>query len=148
MENPQGAGNLLSYDQLCEEVQAVFGTQASALKLFENGIEVTPTTLATAVGKTLTTEPSTKNRFTTVTINGSLCPFVDVQYQGKCGTLLLENPVGCSVTKYANEVLSTLFRCSVASSKKLKTGSDVVDLHCLTPDQWERLNGKTVEIVL
>ena len=145
LENPYNAGNFLSYNQLCEKVQEVFGVPTSTVKLFESGIEVTPTNLAAAAGSTLTTEPSTDSRFAAT--NGTLCRFVDVEYQGKTATLLLENPAGCSVTEYINEVLSTLFGSSVVTSKKLKNGTDVVELQRMTPEQWEKLNGKTVKLV-
>lgn len=146
LENPIDSGNVLAYNQLCEEVQTVFEISASSVKLYHQGEEITTKHVCSISGKTLTTASSMDNKLST--ISGSLCPFVDVEYQGKKGTLLLENPVGCRVTHYLNQVLSTLFGSPVDTTKKLKNGNNTWDLKSMTTKQWDSLNGKTVNLVL
>ena len=129
------------YNQLCEEVRAVFGISSTNVKLFANDKEVTSINLATnLLGKTLSTEPRPINKFESV--EGSICPFVDVQYQDKSATLLLENPAGCSVKEYTTDIISTLF----GKSLKIKNGSAKEELHNVTQEKLKTFYGKTIEL--
>jgi hypothetical protein len=102
LANPHN-GNSLSYNQPCDEVKNVLGITASTVKLFKKEVEVSQTNVNAMLGKTLTTGPLTTDSFDA--ISGTACPFVDVKFEKNVGTLLLENPAGCDVTSYANEVL-------------------------------------------
>ena len=146
LDNPHNENNSLSYNQLCDEATNVLGMTSPTVKLFLKGVEISQTNVSAIVGKTLTTDPSITDRFDAIA--GSACPFVEVKYKNKTGTLLLENPVGCEVTSYANEVLSAIFGVSLHSCKKFKTGKDTLEINCMIPAQWKTLYGKSVDLLL
>ena len=52
-------------------------------------------------------------------------------------TLLLQNPVGCNITEYVNDVLSTMFGLSLKAKKKLKCGANTMDLSNMKTEQWK-----------
>ena len=106
---------------------------------------MTPKNLCSVIGKTLMTSSSMDNGL--AAIDGSACPFVHVEYQGKNATLLLENPVGYRVTDYLNQVISSLFGSSL-NTPKLKNGNNTWALKNMTAKQWEQLSGKTVNLVM
>ena len=145
LENPIDSGNVLTHAQLCEEVRDVFGI-TSSIKLYEKENEISSKNFVSVAGKTLTTDLAKDQKF--AGISGALCPFVDVEYKEKKATLLMENPLGCRVTDYLNEVLSSLFTLPVGSAKKFKNAGDVMDLTNMTPKRWDGLNGKTVKLVM
>ena len=145
IENPHN-GNNLSYNQLCEEVRCLMGVTSSNIKLFQKEAEVSQTNVNSMLGKTLTTCPSTSARYDAIA--GVACPFIDVKFKNKIGTLLLENPVGCEVTSYVNEVLSTLFEVPLNSTKNIKAGKDTFEIKSMTTAQWKKLCGKSVDLVL
>merc|ERR1712080_308018 len=117
------------------------GITTPTVKLFNNEVEISQANVNAMLGKTLTTCPLTTHSFET--ISGTACPFVDVKFENNVGTLLLENPAGCDVTSYANEVLSTMFGVSLNSTKKFILGSDTFELNCMTHAQWKTLYGKS-----
>ena len=136
---------MLNLNQLCEEVKDVLGISSGNFNLFQNGTEVTQGSLNSVVGKTLTTEQGS-NDFSAA--NGAICPFFDVTYNKKSATLLLQNPVGCNITEYVNNVLSTMFGLSLSTKKKLKCGAATMDLSNMKTEQWKTLYGKSGDLLL
>ena len=137
---------MLSSNQLCEEVKDIFGINSVNFQLFHNATEVTQGNVSAVVGKTLATEPQANNSFSSA--NGAICPFFDVSYNKKCATLLLQNPVGCNITEYVNDVLSTMFGVPLKSKKKLKCGTATMELNNMNSEQWKTLYGQTGELLL
>ena len=143
LENPRGVGNL-PHKELMEEVKGLFGIHSSSFKLYQQCVEVNQDNLHTMVGKTLTTDPLNKK---TPVVNGSACPFVNVTYQKKEATLLLENPIGSNV-ECTNELLSSLFGLPLKSPKKLKSDSYTLEVHPMTTKPFASLYGKSTTLLL
>ena len=144
LENPRGVGNL-TYKELIEEVKSLFGIHSSSFKLYQQCVEVNQDNLHTMVGKTLTTDPLNKN---IPVVNGSACPFVNVTYQKKEATLLLENPIGSNVKECANELLSSLFGLPLKNPKKLKSDLSALEVHPMTTKPFASLYGKSTTLLL
>ena len=144
LENPRGVGNL-QYKELMEEVKSLFEIHSSSIKLYQQCVEVNQDNLHTMVGKTLTTDPL-NNKIPVV--NGSACPFVNVTYQKKEATLLLENPIGSNVKECTNELLSSLFGLSLKSPKQLKSDSSALEVHPMTTKTFASLYGKSTTLLL
>ena len=145
LENPHN-GNMLSYNQLCDEARNVLGITSPKQKFFLNGVDASEINENTIIGKTLSTDRVTTDRLNAIA--GIACPFIEVEYKNKIGTLLLENPAGCEVIVYANEVLSAMFGVSIQSCKKLKTGNDTLEINCMTSAKWKKFQGKSVDLLL
>ena len=143
LENPRGVGNL-QYKELMEEVKSLFEIHSSSIKLYQQCVEVNQDNLHTMVGKTLTTDPLNKK---IPVVNGSACPFVNVTYQKKEATLLLENPIGSNV-ECTNELLSSLFGLPLKSPKKLKSDSSTLEVHPMTTKPFASLYGKSTTLLL
>ena len=146
LENPLDSGNLLAYNQLCEEVRSVFDMSTTSVRLYHQGEEITSKNLCSVIGKTLRTASSMDNQL--AANSGSLCPFVNVEYKGKKATRLLENPVGCRATDYLNQVLSTLFGSTAETAQNIKNGSNIMEIKSMTAKQWDSVDGKTVNLVV
>jgi len=144
LENPRGVGNL-PYKELMEEVNSLFGIHSSSFKLYQQCVEVNQDNLHTMVGKTLTTDPLNKK---IPVVNGSACPFVNVTYQKKEATLLLENPIGSNVKECTNELLSSLFGLPLQSPKQLKSDSSALEVHPMTTKPFTALYGKSTTLLL
>ena len=142
LENPADSGSLLNLNQLCDEIQSLFGISSTKCgRLHEQVKEMKG--IDSLTGQTLYTDASKVNPSLSST-NGSLCPFVDITCEGKSVTLLLENPVGRPVTEYLAEVVATLFGKSV---QKLKVGCEVMELRNMKLNDWANLNGKVVSLL-
>jgi isoleucyl-tRNA synthetase len=112
LENPKGCNCVTSTQQLAEQVQCLFG-MSKAPSLYTDQAcrtEVGRTAVDALNGQTLFVSPSTG-----ATTKGSCCPFVNVKFGSKTGSLLLENPSGNLLDEHAPEVLQATFGQSVSS---------------------------------
>ena len=119
LENPVGSG-LISKSQLVDEVSTVFGLDPNKKRaVFSDGQfrEEISDNLAALVGKIVYVRHETSRVTLSAGDGASLCRFVDVEHNGKKATVLLENPAGSSVAKYASQVNYPLFFVCVWGGK-------------------------------
>jgi len=139
LENPVGGGggSSLSYSQLCGEVESLMGCQQT--KLFRNPERTEEAKDVAALnGQTVYTSSLPSAKVSNKEGPSSCCPFVNVEHEGACATLLLENPAGVSVNQYSDQVLKAIFK---ADKIKVFRGKETVDLAKLKPSN---VNGQTL----
>jgi len=140
LENPLGSGSSLSYAQLCDQVQNLFG--CSFTKLFSNAERTEEISMASVTtGQTLYTSAQPLAKVSSQGGPSACCPFVDVECEGACATLLLENPAGVSVTQYSNDVIKAVFKLDQV--KEVCRGNESVVLSKVKPSN---VNGQTLTV--
>lgn len=115
LENPTGCNKIVTPQQLCEQVESLFGL--SKAQLFYNPDCTSKVSAFQDLhGQTLYADAV--DTFTPS--KGSCCPFVNITLGDKSACLLLENPIGESLEAYAADGLKAVLSKSVESLNGIK----------------------------
>ena len=133
LENPVGKNKLNSLAQVQEQIQLLFNKKSSSIDMFIDSTCVTKinsTSVLDLNGKTLYLSPSVGKNM----VNGSCCPFININHGNTQGCFLVENPKGCSNGESAKDVIDIVFGKSVQK----------LDNTLIEKVQWSKVVGKTL----
>jgi len=129
----------LKFPYLIEQVQDVFGLYNTKLELFTKADKSCKLEdLSSLDGSTIYVSRQNDASFDVEESNGFHCKFVNVDYEGKVSSLLLENPQGKQFTRMVDALKS------LSRGKKNKIFSDKQLKKELSVDALHKLSGQTV----